>query len=82
MENKLDSVNKLNELRDSVANSLKRVVDILVCAGGGCLASGSLDVSAAFKEIVKKHKFDRYSKGNRNRMPRVMRRRPCCYGPA
>ena len=47
---KISSVKDLNEIRDSVGLDAKKE-QINVCIGGGCIASGSLDVKAAFEKL-------------------------------
>ena len=45
------------ELRAHLKNKATEhvVMHILVCVGGGCLASGSMDICAAFREALHKH---------------------------
>ena len=50
---KICSVKDLNELRDSSGQCAVATEQINVCIGGGCIASGSLDVKAAFEEALK-----------------------------
>src|SRR3989339_1666389 len=50
---KICSIKDLNELRDSAGQCTGAANQINVCIGGGCIASGSFDVKAAFEEALK-----------------------------
>ena len=57
---KIGSINELNQIRDVVkqrdaTRQSKENTRILVCIGGGCLASGSLLVKDALEQALKKH---------------------------
>jgi NADH-quinone oxidoreductase subunit F len=54
MVNAIKSIDAFFSYRDNLTANTHKQTSILVCAGGGCLASGSLDVSAAFREEIKK----------------------------
>ncbi len=60
---RVNSVVELSELRDSIVNSDNKMIQnlkekILVCVGGGCIASGSLKVKQALENSVKLHNLD------------------------
>lgn len=60
---RINSIEEFNTLRngiESVNNKLKANIKerILVCVGGGCIASGSLKVKTALEEAVKSHNLD------------------------
>lgn len=56
-QKKISSIKDLNEIRSSICQNqklcLKTKEDIRVCIGGGCIASGSLEVKAAFEQALK-----------------------------
>jgi len=49
---------------------------VLVCTGGGCIASGALEVSAALREQIERHGLHEEIKIIRIRLPWPMRSRP------
>lgn len=56
--NQIRSVNDLNALRDSVKKDMKKLGSeikerVLVCTGGGCIASGSLKVRDALIAAIR-----------------------------
>ncbi len=60
---RVNTVMELNELRDSIKNSDEKMIQnlkekILVCVGGGCIASGSLKVKQALENSVRQHNLD------------------------
>jgi len=58
MTRKIQSFSELTDLKNEFSAKGHGKIDILVCAGGGCLASGSLNVSAAFRKACEKHKLE------------------------
>ena len=60
---KICSVEDLNEIRSSVSQNqelgLGAKEEIRVCVGGGCIASGSLEVKAAFEHALKEQGMER-----------------------
>jgi NADH-quinone oxidoreductase subunit F len=60
---KISSVKELNavcdEIRRNKNSSLHPKEEIRVCIGGGCIASGSLDVKAAFEKALKEKGLER-----------------------
>lgn len=58
MAHKIQSLAELTNLRNEFAARGQGKIDILVCAGGGCLASGSLNVSEAFRQACANHKLN------------------------
>ena len=60
MSTKLSTPQQLNELRDKYCKNINSTTDkILVCMGGGCIASGSGKVKAALSEELKKVGLDK-----------------------
>ncbi|MBN1975732.1 MAG: NADH-quinone oxidoreductase subunit NuoF [Sedimentisphaerales bacterium] len=55
---KICSVNDLNEIRDSLELDTKKE-QINVCIGGGCIASGSLEVKSAFEDALVKQGLEK-----------------------
>ncbi len=60
---KIRSVEDLNEIRSSISQNqklgLKAKEEIRVCVGGGCIASGSLEVKTAFERELKEQGLER-----------------------
>ena len=60
---KIRSVEDLNEIRSSISLNqkpgFKTKEEIRVCVGGGCIASGSLEVKAAFEQALKEQGLER-----------------------
>jgi NADH-quinone oxidoreductase subunit F len=50
---KINSVKELNAVCDQIRRNLNPKDEIRVCIGGGCIASGSLDVKTAFEKALK-----------------------------
>ena len=56
---RIESVKSLNSLADRVRREQKkRSIEILICAGTGCLANGSLEVAESLERIISKRKLD------------------------
>ena len=51
-------------------------INVLVCTGGGCVASGAMEVSAAFKEAI-----DRFGLDGEIRIIETGCLGPCASGP-
>ena len=62
-QKKISSIKDLDEIRSSIRQDqklgLKAKEDIRVCIGGGCIASGSLEVKAAFEQALKEQGLER-----------------------
>ena len=75
---KINSVNELNAFRDAIRQSKNSAPkeQVRVCVGGGCIASGSLEIKAAFERILKerglKEKIEVIGTGCLG---------PCAHGP-
>ena len=55
----LKSRQELSSLREALVQALdKQKKKILVCAGTGCIAGGSLDIFAKFEQLVKEKGLD------------------------
>ena len=53
---RINSVYELNQLRDKLKEEFtKNKQRVLVCAGTGCVAGGSLDIYAEFKRLIKEN---------------------------
>lgn len=56
---KIHTAEDLNKIRNSIRQKqelgLKTKNEIRVCVGGGCIASGSLEVKGAFEQALKEH---------------------------
>ena len=57
MAQRLKSISDFTTYKQSLQKGSSKKMQILVCAGGGCLASGSLDVSAAFRQEILNNKI-------------------------
>jgi len=60
---KISDIKDLNQIRDAIVKRNERRSAapngrILVCLGGGCIASGSLQVKTAFEKALKKHNLE------------------------
>jgi len=56
---RIESVKSLKSLADKVRREQKkRSIEILVCAGTGCLANGALEVAESLERSIKKRKLD------------------------
>jgi NADH-quinone oxidoreductase subunit F len=55
---KINNVDQLNAIRDEIRKSSKPTEKISVCVGGGCIASGSLEIKAVFERALKDHGLD------------------------
>ena len=58
---KIDSIKQLNAVRDQICHNAeaKAKDEIRICIGGGCIASGSLDVKTAFEQALKEKGLDK-----------------------
>ncbi len=57
MAHRFQSISDFNSFKNKLQSTERRKTRIMVCAGGGCLASGSLDVSAAFRKEILNQKI-------------------------
>jgi len=63
IQDKITNLDGLNSARDAVRKNNEKLGSelrekILVCVGGGCIASGSLNVKSALENSVKSHALD------------------------